>query len=319
MMMTLRIRNMFYAAVLTGCGVALTGCGETEDIIPSEGGTPITFTTPDNWGDDYGGQKAATRLTTNAKGETSFQDGDEIGIYAYYHPAANSGSQEEFMINQLMTTNDGTSWEYNPIKYWPTMTGDKLSFHAYHPYDASATRAGTVSLTLNGTTDYLHASTGQISRPADGGAVSLQFKHLQNRLSFSFVQGDEYMDIGKITSITITNASTQATLDIKTGKLTSTQDNGLTLSCSIPVNPASTTNPTTSGYILCNPMQELHLTITAEKTAYRNVVVTLPSNATTKSFLITCNIHPTIITSSVSVGDWELKDNSITVGKNPNV
>ena len=81
--------------------------------------------------------------------------GSSIGVYAYYHDGRdlNSDGVEDaagiwsddatpnFMFNQQCTNRDeGESFVYAPLKYWPNEPYDKVSFIAYYPYtDASIT------------------------------------------------------------------------------------------------------------------------------------------------------------------------------------
>lgn len=60
-----------------------------------------------------------------------------IGVMAYQTSGAYSttGGKSEFMKNQGVTWNASTSkWEYDPVKYWPAGTDEKVSFFAYAPY-----------------------------------------------------------------------------------------------------------------------------------------------------------------------------------------
>ncbi len=62
---------------------------------------------------------------------------DSFGITAFYTgtmPMADwTKTTPNFMHNQLVSYNV-TSWAYTPIKYWPTMDDDMVSFYAYAPY-----------------------------------------------------------------------------------------------------------------------------------------------------------------------------------------
>ncbi len=70
-----------------------------------------------------------------------------FGIMAWYQkttgtadanawPTTGPTAAPNFMWNQEVTYSDG--WKYSPLKYWPTMTDDRLSFFAYAPYAATA-------------------------------------------------------------------------------------------------------------------------------------------------------------------------------------
>ena len=79
----------------------------------------------------------AGTLTTNGggSGEVSLKTAG-FGVIGYYTDEArfNEQSKPNFMYNQQVTHN-GTSWTYEPMKYWPNEALDnRLTFFAYAPY-----------------------------------------------------------------------------------------------------------------------------------------------------------------------------------------
>lgn len=155
----------------------LAGCHESVSVIPAPEAAPITFRTPDNWG--------GTRLGDDGQ----FAAGDRIGVFAYYYNAA-ANATSEFMQDQ-MVKHDGTAWTYSPVKYWPTMAGDHLDFYAYYPYEAETRgrRSESGDFTLK---FWMPATADQDLMVADApgakqaaGAVSLSFKHILSKLTFT--------------------------------------------------------------------------------------------------------------------------------------
>ncbi len=153
-------------------GVVMLGCGKTpapeddgEDVWnPLTGDTPVRIRT------------SVTVPETKVTG-TTFDNGDQIGIFGFYHNGSGStdGSWAaetsadtnvpDYMYNQLMVYNSSTeAWDYTPIKYWPNEHGssatsahiDKLSFWGYYPYGGSG-----ISFRAHGTsTTYTNATAG---------------------------------------------------------------------------------------------------------------------------------------------------------------
>ena len=86
---------------------------------------------------------------------TQLKDAQGFGVFAYYTDNVEySGTTiPNFMYNQQVTSTDGTTWTYTPIKYWPNEYGstatsegtDMLSFFAYAPYVAVSTTTGQVT------------------------------------------------------------------------------------------------------------------------------------------------------------------------------
>ncbi len=215
------------------CAGTITACSEAEQPYPEGNGQPIAFTTPDRWEDVSVSRAETTEPFT----------GNDFGVYAYYHPA--SGPTQNFMLNQKVT-NKGTtaapSWDYEPKKYWPTATGDALSFYAYHPHSESYPTGkdagnGVIVFDVDGTKDILWAdkvngksttgksTTGESTNRhtySEGATVKFSFRHLLNRVRFKFVQGDGYEADKSVSSVSITNVYTTYELDVKSGGFKST-------------------------------------------------------------------------------------------------
>lgn len=61
-----------------------------------------------------------------------------FGVFAYHTKttawsSAKTSAKANFMYNQKVTSSDGTTWAYNPVKYWP-MDNEKITFFAYAPH-----------------------------------------------------------------------------------------------------------------------------------------------------------------------------------------
>lgn len=86
---------------------------------------------------------------------TQLKDAQGFGVFAYYTDNVEySGTTiPNFMYNQQVTSADGTTWTYTPVKYWPNEYGstatsegtDMLSFFAYAPYVDVSTTTGQVT------------------------------------------------------------------------------------------------------------------------------------------------------------------------------
>lgn len=86
-----------------------------------------------------------------------------FGVFAYYTDALDYTSQSKpnFMYNQKVTTADGTTWTYDPVKYWPNEFGDnaqskdedKVSFFAYAPFVTCDPATGKVDTSTDATAD----------------------------------------------------------------------------------------------------------------------------------------------------------------------
>ncbi|MBR1485336.1 MAG: hypothetical protein IJ612_06555 [Prevotella sp.] len=124
------------SAVLLMAACAEEAQQDTTDGFTS-GQTPVTF---------GAARSAATRTATGTIADLPTLQSKGFGVFACHtglHDYANTSVSPDFMFNQQVAYNGGTShWEYAPLKYWP-VKGDalsaKVSFFAYAPYADPAT------------------------------------------------------------------------------------------------------------------------------------------------------------------------------------
>ena len=194
----------------------------------------------------YVGRDAQVR---SANAITSIGDlqGKGFGVFAFYTETADfvagNDATPNFMNNQKVEYTSG-AWTYSPLKYWPNNTGDKVSFFAYAPYDASKTWSAdkiayTVENDVKNQVDLLFAPA-QANKTKQGvnDKITFAFKHALARIGFSvayaadeLTAADERIDAD--TKITINKivlrkkAATTETEGVfyKTGNLTLTADN----------------------------------------------------------------------------------------------
>ncbi len=147
-----------------------------------------------------------TQIHTDLFGITAFFTG-ETAWTAWTKTAPN------FMYNQELTYSD-SYWLYSPIKYWPTMDNDMISFFAYAPYATGgsehgitlpAADAATGVTSLNFTIaddpvdmiDFIAANAIDESQNQEtlGGryAVVFNFYHELSRLTFKVKSSDDLL------------------------------------------------------------------------------------------------------------------------------
>ena len=114
--------------------VVLAGCARNEIYVRSYGQDAVSFGA-------YSGRtitKAGETYDMNLKALAEYG----FGVFATYSGTdVFSVATNDFMYNQLVNSADeGATWTYSPIKYWPNPTGgqaaddQKVSFFAYAPY-----------------------------------------------------------------------------------------------------------------------------------------------------------------------------------------
>lgn len=152
----------------------MTACSENELFDSNNGNRPITF-------DTYVGKQ--TRAS-----QTTIDNLTDFGVYAY----VKASTPFQLMDNEKISTTDGgTTWTYNNIKYWPE--NNSVDFFAYAPYKenwgdyTSATKSFTytVPAASSAQEDLIAATSFQKEKDSNAGKVSLTFKHLLSRIGFN--------------------------------------------------------------------------------------------------------------------------------------
>ena len=195
------MKKVLVFGLIAGAGFLMGSC--SKDAANSEfSQNAIEFGT-------YLGRDAQTKGAITSS--TSIQNSG-FGVTAFYTgqtawTAYGVATAPNFMYNQEVKYSDG-AWSYSPVKYWPTMKGDKISFFAYAPYNAdgikladkNATAANT-SLTFTvqdnaaNMVDFVAAQVidAQQKDAAAGGqdAVKFNLKHELSRLAFQVKTSDD--------------------------------------------------------------------------------------------------------------------------------
>ncbi|MBC5614550.1 SUMF1/EgtB/PvdO family nonheme iron enzyme [Bacteroides hominis] len=224
------------AAVLPA--LFLTACSKDNDVADYPG-------TPDSGGDirfeigfapQGGGTMNAqtdssdvplTRVTTDAAFKSTWEAGDEIGVFAV--PAGTSlAASDNYIHNAKLTYSSANGGTWTPAEplYWPTNAYSKsLDFYAYYPYTASATDPTNIAFKVqadqSGTTDgksnyslsdLLTAKTAGVSKGTDG-KVSLTFSHALAMVQVAIPGGKGWGGSERLT-VTLRGMKPGATLNL---------------------------------------------------------------------------------------------------------
>ncbi len=194
--------------VLALAVVSIGGCQMDDVVIEKPSGSQaIQFTT-------YLGNTTQTKGLETGSG-TSVENTSVgiktkgFGITAFYTGSLSwaewnvegTADVPNFMYNQKVEWKEN-GWEYSPVKYWPAMTNDNLSFFAYAPYSSNGitpsakTDAGTPTIEFEiqqNASDMVDFVAGNaidekhnVSTPdaAGRGAVNFKLYHELTRLNF---------------------------------------------------------------------------------------------------------------------------------------
>ena len=137
--------------------------------------------------------------------ETSFENGDVIGLYAttYEGEAALPLQISGNWINNEVLTYDGSSWAGRRTFYWadglmnvygyyPYMTPSSIDKHKWTVQTDQSTPATEGALSAYEASDFLWAKTEGVSK--EDGSVQLQFKHMCSKVVIKLIKGEKYTD-----------------------------------------------------------------------------------------------------------------------------
>jgi len=161
--------------------LALGACTKNE-VVTNGPGDEVSFSV-------YTG-RAVTKATNVIGIDTLKRNG--FGVFAFYTGqntfATAKPSTPNFMNNQKVAFKDG-KWAYDPIKYWPNNSGDKVSFFAYAPYNSAKTWSAdsTVTFEVNnavlGQVDFLFAPPKKDQTKQTGkDSLGFTFKHALSKV-----------------------------------------------------------------------------------------------------------------------------------------
>ncbi len=283
--------RVVHTACFVVCMLLLVSCGkEVRDVSA----VPVGFSAGAGWPE--------SRAVTDDEGGTTFEDGDMMSVFAFYHQGGNAASATEFMNNQMVGLDAG-KWGYSPVKYWPASSADRLSFYGVFPYSASG------KWEVDGSTDILFAEHPMMSRTADG-CIPLHFSHVLNRFRFRFLRGDGYGDGLNVDRVEILNSCASVefdrntkTVDLAAAIKTLSLEGSFSIADPDPDNAMAGLCPE-SLYARIPDGEKLRIRITAQGVTYDEIPLTLPSAA--KAFLYTFTFTGTGVdfSSDVTIEDW---------------
>ena len=168
--------------VLLGGMLLVTSCSkEVQPEVVSMDEVTFGITNPDTWGNMEASRATIVNNSVLAK--------EGFGVFAVYDETQSS---PDFMNNAQVTSADnGTTWTYRPLKYWPNNVGDNIDFYAYAPYDASFSVTNLSQLTyivptdVSQQKDLLWSSSDTKNKTKADGTIHFVFRHALSRIGFS--------------------------------------------------------------------------------------------------------------------------------------
>ena len=193
----------------------------SENPTPEPEPTPTPPPTQEKWAINI--STSITRAT-----DTSFENGDKVGIYVVNQPNALKTSGNH--VDNIGFTYSG-SWSAATTIYWKDET-TKADFYCYYPYASSisnieaypfAVKADQSSVANYKASDFLWGKTTGVAPTKD--AVGITVKHAMSNVIVKLVAGNGYTaeDMASA-SVAICGLKTNSTINLASGVVTATGD-----------------------------------------------------------------------------------------------
>lgn len=210
------MKKKTYLFALMAMGLTLGSCSDNENGIGGETSKYITVST------SIGNM---TRVATDEKGGQTFEEGDEISVYAWTGDATVAPETRERVVNNAINKLTNGSWVSNPQMLWKN-NRDKHYFIGVYPISAiSDLSAGeyTFDETKQVESDLLVAvnKDGLSYNVDEQQPVPLTFTHVMAKLVVNLTYKNQWGTEGPtVDKVVVGNAAKKATINYLTKVVT---------------------------------------------------------------------------------------------------
>ena len=210
------MKKKTYLIALMAMALTLGSCSNNEDGIGGETSKYITVST------SIGNM---TRVVTDAKGGQTFEEGDEISVYAWTGDATVAPETRERVVNNAINKLTNGSWVSTPQMLWKN-NRDKHYFIGVYPTAAiSDLSAGEYTFDVNKQTesDLLVAvnKDGLSYNVDEQQTVPLTFTHVMAKLVVNLTYKNQWGTEGPtVDKVAVGNAAKKATVNYLTKVVT---------------------------------------------------------------------------------------------------
>ena len=211
------MKKKTYLFALMAMVLTLGSCSNNEDGIGGETSKYITVST------SIGNM---TRVATDAKGGQTFEEGDEISVYAWTGAPTVAPETSERVVNNAINKLTNGSWVSTPQMLWKN-NRDKHYFIGVYPISASAISdlsAGEYAFdeTKQVESDLLVAvnKDGLSYNVDEQQPVPLTFTHVMAKLAVNLTYKNQWGGIPTVEKVVVGNAAKEATINYLTKVVT---------------------------------------------------------------------------------------------------
>ena len=227
------MKKKTYLFALMAMVLTLGSCSDNENGIGGETSKYITVST------SIGNM---TRVATDAKGGQTFEEGDEISVYAWTGDATVAPETRERVVNNAINKLTNGSWVSTPQMLWKN-NSDKHYFIGVYPTAAISDFTASeykLDVTKQEDSDLLVAvNISGISYNADEQqTVPLAFTHVMSKVIVNLQYRNQFGGTPTVESLVVKNAASDASVNLLTKTVTVATDAART-DISIPVIKAN--------------------------------------------------------------------------------
>ena len=223
------MKKKTYLFALMAMALTLGSCSDNENGIGGETSKYITVST------SIGNM---TRVATDEKGGQTFEEGDEISVYAWTGDATVAPETRERVVNNAINKLTNGSWVSTPQMLWKN-NSDKHYFIGVYPTAAISDFTASeykLDVTKQEDSDLLVAvNISGISYNADEQqTVPLAFTHVMSKVIVNLQYRNQFGGTPTVESLVVKNAASDASVNLLTKTVTVATDAART-DISIPV------------------------------------------------------------------------------------
>ena len=227
------MKKKTYLFALMAMVLTLGSCSDNENGIGGETSKYITVST------SIGNM---TRVATDANGGQTFEEGDEISVYAWTGDATVAPETRERVVNNAINKLTNGSWVSTPQMLWKN-NSDKHYFIGVYPTAAISDFTASeykLDVTKQEDSDLLVAvNISGISYNADEQqTVPLAFTHVMSKVIVNLQYRNQFGGTPTVESLVVKNAASDASVNFLTKTVTVATDAART-DISIPVIKAN--------------------------------------------------------------------------------
>ena len=210
------MKKKTYLFALMTMALTLGSCSDNENGIGSETSKYITVSTSIN---------NMTRVATDAKGGQTFEEGDEISVYAWTGAPTVAPETSERVVNNAINKLTNGAWVATPQMLWKN-NRDKHYFIGVYPTAAiSDLTAGEYTFDANKQTEsdlLVAVNPDGLSYSADAQqTVPLTFTHVMAKLVVNLAYKNQWGTEGPtVDKVAVVNAAKKATVNYLTKVVT---------------------------------------------------------------------------------------------------